>query len=41
MDSYDVFKQKDETYLRETILRAARLFSGGKKYTTVCERYDL
>ena len=41
MDSYDVFKQKDETYLRETILRAANLFSGGKKYTQVCERYDL
>lgn len=41
IDSYDVFKQKDEVYLGQNILRAANLFAGSEKYTEVSERYEL
>ena len=41
IDSYDVHATKNETYLREDILRYAKLFSGGKEYTRVAERYEI
>ncbi len=41
MDSYDVHATKNETYLREDVLRFAKLFSGGKIYDKVQERYEI
>ena len=41
IDSYDVFKKRDDTYLREKILRYANWFAGGNKYSTVSEVYEL
>ena len=41
IDSYDVHAVKNETYLREDILRFAKLFSGGKIYDKVQERYEI
>ena len=41
IDSYDVLKRKGEVYLKQTILRAANLFAGEKRYTEVTERYEL
>ena len=41
IDSFDVHAAKNETYLREDVLRYAKLFSGGKEYWKVAERYEL
>ena len=41
IDSYDVYKTLDETYLREMILRYANWFAGSERYDTVQERYEL
>lgn len=41
IDSFDVHAVKNETYLREDVLRYAKLFSGGKEYWKVAERYEL
>jgi len=41
IDSFDVHATKNETYLREDVLRYAKLFSGGKEYLKVKERYEL
>lgn len=41
IDSYDVYKKRNDSYLREKILRYANLFAGNDKYTSVQERYEL
>jgi poly-gamma-glutamate capsule biosynthesis protein CapA/YwtB (metallophosphatase superfamily) len=41
IDAYDVYKKKSEPYLGRTILRAANLFAGSKRYTEIRERYEL
>ena len=41
IDAYDVYCQKDEVYLKETLLSIANLFAGGQYYTEVQERYEL
>ena len=41
IDSADVFKIKNETYLRSQILHYANLFAGKEQYTEVAERYEL
>ena len=41
IDAYDVYKKKSEPYLGRTILRAANLFAGKKRYTEIKERYEL
>ena len=41
IDSYDVYKTRDDTYLREMIVRHANWFAGSDKYTAVQEVYEL
>ena len=41
IDSYDVYKKRDETYLKEKILRYANWFAGSNRYTEVKEIYEL
>ena len=41
IDSFDVHATKNEVYLREDVLRCAKLFSGGKEYLKVAERYEI
>lgn len=41
IDSYDIYRKRRETYLREKILRYANLFAGSNKYRDVRERYEL
>lgn len=41
IDSFDVYAKRNETYLREKILRYANWFAGSEKYDRVMERYEL
>ncbi len=41
LDSYDVHKINNETYVRQEILRYANLFAGEEKYKEVKEEYEL
>ncbi len=41
IDAYDVYRLKDEVYLKETLVSIANLFAGGQYYTDVQERYEL
>ena len=41
IDSYDVYKKTNATFLKEQILRYANLFAGERKYEKVQERYEL
>lgn len=41
IDSYDVYKTTNATFLKEQILRYANLFAGERKYEKVQERYEL
>ena len=41
IDSYDVYQKRDETYLKEKILRYANWFAGSNKYQDVQECYEL
>ena len=41
IDSFDVYAKRNETYLREKILRYANWFAGSEKYQNVQERYEL
>lgn len=41
IDSYDVYQKRNDTYLREKILRYANWFAGSDKYKDVQEYYEL
>ena len=41
IDAYDVYRQKDEVYLAQTLVSFANLFAGEQLYTQVQERYEL